>query len=171
MDIDGYVGDMTWSSLGLIKLSSVDKAMGVSIVTDDLKQFYDVTVPFNRLLNQASKQAEMNRKNYVWFYLKVNHNAEWDIKRQIPWENSMNTTYPGSYDSIVVYNNCYITPEEMGNYLYGYSGSACGFSEKELISGSVFASKMLFKKFNATEFYNEFQDHISIKKGIRNYAK
>ena len=138
----GIVGVTTWESLGLIYRTQTDIDAGVQIVTEDCYQMFDVTVPFNNLLSSAKNEAEKwyNACNPIWFYGKVNHGEEWDIKRPVPWKNTLNITYPGSSGAYVIYKNYYTTPEELGNILYGYAGTAAHFSEDTLITGSIYAS-------------------------------
>lgn len=76
---------------------------------------------------------------YVDFYQKVNHEAEWDIKREEPWKKTIGTTYPG-VDTQVLYNGIVMTPESLGNYTYGFIGRASGFSLPVLIAGSYYAA-------------------------------
>jgi hypothetical protein len=51
----------------------------------------------------------------VWFYMQVNHNAPWDIKRPIPWDKTVGTTYPGNYSSKVVMYGSLMTLEELAD--------------------------------------------------------
>ena len=39
-----------------------------------------------------------------------------------------------------MYRDYYTTPEELGNFLYGYAGTVAHFSEDILIAGSIYAS-------------------------------
>ena len=168
---NGVVGVTTWESLGLIYRTKDDIAAGVQIVTNDCIQVYDITTPFNKLLNTAKTEAEKwyNTCNAIWFYKKVNHECDWDIKRPIPWFNAMRISYPGSSSSYVVYRDHYTTPEELGNFLYGYAGTAAKFSEDILIAGSIFASRIWKKNPTQQAIWGEFTDHTSIRKGIRYY--
>lgn len=63
----------------------------------------------------------------------------------------------------------YTTPEELGNFLYGYADTAAHFSEDILIAGSVYASGIWKKGTTEQAIMGEFTDHISIRKGIQYY--
>ncbi|MBE7020833.1 MAG: hypothetical protein E7411_05320 [Ruminococcaceae bacterium] len=167
----GVVGAQTWSSLGLIYRTQDDIDAGVEIVTDlyTKEQFYDVTIPFKRLLDNARYEAQQYKNNLIWFYLKVNHGADWDIKRPDPWNTSLGISYPGSSNSWVIISDYYTTPEEMGNFLYGYAGAAANISETTLIIGSVYASGIWKDSATGSQVENEFLDHIVIRKGIKHF--
>ncbi len=167
----GIVGATTWESLGLIYRTQDDINARVKIVTDGCYQVFDVTTPFNNLLSTAKNEAEKwyNTCNMIWFYGKVNHGEEWDIKRPGPWKDTLNITYPGSSGAYVMYRDYYTTPEELGNLLYGYAGTAAHFSEDILIAGSIYASGIWKKGTTEQALIGEFTDHISIRKGIRYY--
>ena len=167
----GVVGVTTWESLGLIYRTKEDIDAGVKIATYSCYQLFDITIPFNNLLSSAKKEAEMwyNTCNIVWFYGKVNHNEEWDIKRQGPWMQTLKITYPGSPSAIVVYRDYFTTPEQLGNLLYGYAGTAAHFNEDVLIAGSVYASGIWKGGTTEEAYIGECMDHISIRKGIRYY--
>ena len=167
----GVVGATTWKSLGLIYRTQDDIDAGVKIVTDGCYQVFDVTTPFNNLLSTAKNEAEKwyNTCNMIWFYGKVNHGEEWDIKRPDPWKYTLNITYPGSAGAYVMYRDYYTTPEELGNLLYGYAGTAAHFSEDILIAGSIYASGIWKKGTAEQALTGEFTDHISIRRGIKYY--
>ena len=76
---------------------------------------------------------------YGIFINWVNHKADWDIKRQDPWNRTIGTPYPGS-GTKVIYNGYVMTLEDIGNFTYGYLGRAFDFSETELIIGSWVAA-------------------------------
>lgn len=59
------------------------------------------------------------------------------------------------------------TPEKMGNIFYGYTGSVMGFSEKVLLSGSVYAARETLNDFEGA--FEEFKDWVSIQRGIIRY--
>ena len=52
---------------------------------------------------------------------------------------TVDTPYPGS-GTKVIYNGYVMTPEDIGNFTYGYLGRAFDFSETELIIGSWVAA-------------------------------
>lgn len=95
----------------------------------------------------------LDGSTYLWFFSKVNSGAEWDIKRKNSWNgqfnainNDITNTYPSIDDQIrffhssfeFYYNGDICTPEILGNIMLGYTGTACGFSENELVCCSSF---------------------------------
>ncbi|MCL2083222.1 MAG: polymorphic toxin type 44 domain-containing protein [Oscillospiraceae bacterium] len=57
------------------------------------------------------------------------------------------------------------TPEELGNYTYGYIGAALGFPLEVLYAGSFVAAD----KSTSEKLQNEFNDWGEIKKGYGAY--
>ncbi len=74
---------------------------------------------------------------YPIFMSWVNHGAVWDIKLRDSWVDTIGTEYPSG---AVMYNGWLMTPEELGNYTYGYLGAAMGLPYFTLIGGSYFAA-------------------------------
>ena len=102
-------------------------------------------------------------------YDKVNHGEEWDIKRSNVWKSTLGITYPGSVEASVVYEDGITTPEELGNFLYGYAGAAAKINENLLIAGSVFASGIWKKDATYEAKIGERLDQVSIRKGVSYY--
>ena len=167
----GVVGVTTWKSLGLIYRSQADINAGVKIVTIDRNQYFDVTIPFDDLLYDAKNEAEKwyNKMDLIWFYGKVNHKEEWDIKRPEPWFQTLGITYPGSADATIIYSNTFCSPEYLGNFLYGYAGTAASIPEEVLIAGSMYASGVLSGQSTEERIINELNDHSMIRDGINAY--
>ena len=149
-----------------------------SVKSDTKKQLQirDVTHEINFALKPYVIEAEAMKnlanavplyKPYVYgtFGILVNHNSVWDIKRQIPWEKTIGTTFPG-YGVPVIYGGVIMTPEALGNYTYGYLGAAFGFSYQTLIDGSVGAAG-LPRSIPGIE--NETNDWNYITMGYLNY--
>jgi len=146
-------------------LTDQDREAEVGIVIMDGKLYYDVTSPMTKLFHNAKDLAKDKRwalNKMFWFKEQVDHKADWDIKRSAPWEKSVGTTYPGAHDAQVYFNGEYITPETLGNLLYGYAGSAAWISEDMLILGSLYAAGWNFDD-------NEKGDHVVIRRGIEMY--
>lgn len=61
-----------------------------------------------------------------------------------------------------------MTPEELGNYTYGYIGAALGLPTGELIAGSWVAAGF---PTEGSALNNEFNDWLSIILGIQDYHK
>ena len=165
---NGIVGIQTWTSLGLIYRPQADIDAGVEITTIKRKQYKDFSVPINNALNQITLEAESKTQfNYLWFYEKVNHNADWDIKRESPWNRTIaQNTYPG-FGTKVMYNGNLYTPEQLGNYTYGYIGAAMGMSDSVLILGSWYAAGF---PIQGAAWENEYNDRTDIMKGYFAYS-
>ncbi|MCL2083224.1 MAG: polymorphic toxin type 44 domain-containing protein [Oscillospiraceae bacterium] len=109
-----------------------------------------------------------------WFYDQVKTEGPWDIKLPEKWDETIaEGTYPGHFSTKIIYNGEVKTPEELGNYTYGYIGAALGFPLEVLVGGSVFAhvisNKM--KSFVWDKIKNEFNDWPEIKKGYDAYRR
>ena len=70
--------------------------------------------------------------------------------------------------SQVKYNGNLMTPEELGNYTYGYIGAAMGLTTAELYGGSWYAAGF---PTGGADWTNEYNDWSSIKKGAQEYRK
>ncbi len=164
---EGVVGVTTWEHLGLTYRTQADIDAGVEISTKGLKQYKDFSKPINDALEETAEVAESKwRFNYKWFMSQVNHKKPWDIKREEPWNNTIGKdTYPG-WGVKVVYNDYLMTPEELGNYTYGYIGAALGLTKMELYSGSWYAADF---PTGGADWDNEYNDWSSIKKGADDY--
>ena len=104
-----------------------------------------------------------------WFYEQVNHNAAWDIKVSKQWNDTIATeTFPGVGQQ-VYYNNLLMTPEQLGNYTYGYIGNAVGIPLAMLYGGSWLAVGF---PLWGNELYDEFYaDHPMIRRGFNAYRR
>ena len=69
--------------------------------------------------------------------------------------------YPGS-GTKVIYNGYVMTPEDIGNFTYGYLGRAFDFSETELIIGSWVAASF---PLGGDALENELRDQEFIRMG------
>ena len=155
---------------GLTLTEDMKKA-GVKVVTIDGKQYYDYTEPINTVFYNAGVEASKHKGNLVWFKSMVDHEADWDIKRIDPWERTVGTPFPGSHDTTIVVHGSLTTPEELGNIMYGYTGTAAAIPQPILIAGSIYAAgigKVITSKDERT---NEFNDHAAIRKGIKWYKE
>ena len=111
--------------------SEVNAALGKAV--SDAKNFRAVVdvVAGDNILGTAAI--------YSQFYLLVNHNADWDIKREEPWERTIGTAFPGK-DVGVIFGERTMTPENLGNFTYGVLGYAYGIPLEHLIPGSWYAA-------------------------------
>lgn len=168
-----------------IQLTDEDIAAGIKIVMVDGKAYKDVSAPINSALYDIKKQAELVKAGKVvvdgvgqgvtgyaasraWFISKVYHRADWDIKREAPWNDTIGKgTYPGS-GTKVYYFGALMTPEELGNYTYGFIGAALGAPLPELYAGSWVAAGL---PVSGDELAGEFNDWPAIEKGFNAYFK
>ena len=160
-----YVWDETYYSDTL--LTSYDRAAGVKIAMVNGVPYKDFSVPIDRALYNISLTAEQKgRFNYSWFKGQVDHGAPWDIKRPECWNETIAyNTYPG-WGVHIYYFGSLMTPEELGNYSYGFIGAAMGFSMIELITGSWYAAGF---PIWGDSMSNELYDHIFIESGFNRY--
>jgi hypothetical protein len=178
---------------------SVDFKLGL-----DRDHYKDFTEPINNALERAAfharglyDQRESSKilqvvgldikkphlsQRYIWFLLEVKKEAPWDIKGSESWNKTIaENTYPG-FGEKVYYEGSFMTPEELGNYTYGYIGAALGVPLPILLGASyVVADASLFKyywklfvdtnnlKHEIDELKNEYKDWDSIKKGYNAY--
>ena len=59
----GVVGIDTWRSLGLVYRTKSDIAAGITIITKDLKQYKNVTIPLDRALSEITAIAEKKKSS------------------------------------------------------------------------------------------------------------
>jgi len=186
------------------KLTAYEKKADVKLVINPLdgKWYKDYTVPVNAALAKIVRDAEDMRGNIhlklpmvdlgleasvnaarvagniAWFYDQVNHNADWDIKREalpkdsikdeLPWDRTIApNTYPGHINTLIYCNGEVTTPERLGNYTYGYIGRALGLPLGLLYAGSFVAAD----KSTLEKLQNEFNDWPEIKKGYYAYRR
>ena len=62
----------------------------------------------------------LTHSDILWFINQVDHGRLWDIKRELPWKTTIQTTHPGAYDTQVVFRDAFETPESLGNITFGY---------------------------------------------------
>jgi len=131
----------------------------------------DVTKEVNKPLRSSAADAWYIRRTesqitvYKTFVQWVNHGAPWDIKREKSWINTIKTKFPGAYNTEVIYTGRIMTPEFLGNYTYGYLGSAFRIPHDVLIGGSVVAAAPKALK----DIQNEIGDWTHVTKGFNDY--
>ena len=123
--------------------------------------------------------------SFYQFYTRVNHWAEWDIKREKVWNNAFSDTLPfiptspnEENGNKFIFRGNFRTSEDMGNILYGYTGALFGFGDELLywaggaaaqsegsgLTGFIEAatdSELL----NDEYFLDDPWDHYAIKEG------
>ena len=176
----GVVGAQTWSSLGLIYRTQADIDAGVEISMIGLKQYKDVSTPINNALARAKGTFQEHKYNFVWFYNQVKPDADWDIKLEDSWDETIaKGTYPGSYLTQVIFHGELTTPEALGNITYGYLGTAAGFSKSILLKGGDAAAngvslspKGIYKGLQGiAKIVDSQEDKNNIIKGINWYNR
>lgn len=164
-----HTRELARSGYEMVYLTDDDIDAGVTIHTIGKKQYKDVSVPIDNALAEIEPVAESKwAVDFPWFVSQVNHNAPWDIKREDPWNKTIKSTYPGSYDTQVIYHGIIVTPEYLGNYTYGYIGRAMGLGNEILHMGSYAAAKF---PIGGAALENEFNDWKAIDKGVTAYDK
>ncbi len=169
----GVVGLETWKSFGnTIYRTLSDILNGVKIATINRVQFFDVTEPVNNAFYTAGLEASAynHKGNFLWFKSMVDHKRDWDVKRQAGWTKTIGTSYPGAHNAVVILFGEYTTPEEIGNMLYGYTGTAAGFSSEILFAGGGYAAQGLTAFVSGPPYYGDSpEDHMAIIEGISWY--
>ena len=123
-----------------IKLPQEDVDRGVLVVTINGDQYMDVTTPLNNALAESRQSFFDHSLDFLWFIGQVDNNKNWDIKLQQPWETTIGVTYPGSINKPVVFMEAFVTPENLGNFTYGYLGSYAGYGYLVLFAGRNYAA-------------------------------
>ena len=116
----------------------------------------------NVRIGKCEMLANQNQALLLDFYLKVNTNAPWDIKRKESWQDTIGTPYPG-YNQPVLYCGHIMTPEQLGNFTYGCLGRAYGFDLDLLHDGSFVAAH--FPEEGTNDWINEMEDWSYIDMG------
>lgn len=164
-------------------LSSYDRKAGITLHRDsNTGRFYkDVSVPLSNALEQTAQQANIMRQmaefprtglgaavmrgaKYSWFEGQVNRGRYWDIKLPDSWNRTIGrNTFPGD-GTRVSFLGALMTPEQLGNFNYGFIGAALGLTWAELIAGS-WSDDGFTPPGNTPEFMNEFSDWAHILRG------
>ena len=134
-------------------------------VTDEVTKALTKAAGYARVKRLACEQSLFDttfalKDVYAEFYSLVNHEADWDIKRQAPWEKTIGTEYPG-YNVGVTFCGGVVTPEHLGNFTYGYLGQAYDIPLIVLLGGSYCAADF---PTETDDLLNELKDwyHIAI---------
>jgi hypothetical protein len=103
------------------------------------------------------------RSRLVWI-TKVRSEGEWDIKRDSIWVSAFEEIPYYSQKYVFKYNDYYFTSEDLGNYIFGCTGHAIGFTLTGLKIGSSVIAQLEgtqdddndIEKF--TLGYNDYED-------------
>ncbi|MGN1084306.1 MAG: polymorphic toxin type 44 domain-containing protein [Lachnospiraceae bacterium] len=107
---------------------------------------YDYSTPLNQIVKELTVFSRLYcaEENIVtrasFFYGKVNHEEEWDVKRKESWEETIPNIEYYSQKFSFAYNDMIMNSENLGNFIYGCTGRACGFDLKTLNFFSGYAS-------------------------------
>ena len=122
----------------------------ISIYSDingkfDTIYYLDYTEPLKNIITDMTNAAESfiyypSFNGYVQFYTNVNHGGIWDVKVRESWNNTISTIHYFSQGFKFVYNDIIMNSENLGNYLYGCTGHATGFTLNILYKGSGYAA-------------------------------
>ena len=153
LKVDGICGQQTWGSL-------------LKVTRNDTREISSAVLPYLRVAAEGRKLIAvfgyMGMPGALnMFYSWMNHGAIWDVKLKAVWESTIGTTFPG-VGVKVQFDRMMATPEEIGNYMYGYIGAAFGFSLDTLYFGSYYAAGF---PGGGPKLYNEFYDWGYIQKG------
>jgi len=126
-----------------------------------IRNALDATIPDHLLVFHIPRP--------FWFYHQVNHEAPWDIKIPDMWNNTIGAyTFPGPY-AVVHFEGFAMTPEQLGNFTYGYIGTAEGFPRKILFMGSVFAAYTVNVLGTQAQIADELMDWFFINQGVNHF--
>jgi len=101
------------------------------------------------------------------YYSLFNHRAKYDIKREECWNEFFSIPYPG-WGTEFWFNGYIMTPEILGNYLYGLTGCYWGFPGIVIHQGAGYAQKGTTAYLDRPDLYfgdNE-EDYYWIKQAI-----
>lgn len=103
------------------------------------------------------------------YYQYFNHYGKYDVKIESCWNNLFSVPFPGR-DAQFVFNDLIVTPEDLGNYLYGLTGSYIGLSSKLIHQGAGYAKTGNFDYVNRPDLYygDDENDYRMIEMAISN---
>ena len=185
-----------YASFKLIVIGPDQYSKGVRIATVDGKQYYDYTIPIDNVFEECVELCRENRcmnwtqyavdqvpfepetpdfllmqaTSFLWFYLKVKKGEEWDIKLEEPWRETIpGIPYLGENGQFV-FRGRVESSADLGNIMYGYTGSATGFGESTLYWGGGIADDgdIFSEEAKNPPYYSESEeDHEHIELGIQ----
>jgi hypothetical protein len=103
----------------------------------DMRTFRHSIVP--PVINPLGGARQLHYNVMTWFYNQVDHERPWDIKSPEMWLETIGTEFPGE-GVFVSFRDMVMTPEELGNFTFGYIGAALGLPLPVLLGGSVYAA-------------------------------
>ena len=116
-------------------LSDYQISQGIKIAEKDNIYTLDYTQPLNTIINECGKEAK--EMTWVWEFVgKVNEGEEWDVKRINSWRTTIPNISYYTEKFEFKYNDYYMNAEDLGNYIYGYTGHAFGYTLDYLLDMS-----------------------------------
>ena len=155
-------------------LSDADRKADVGIAIKDNKLYYDITTPVgNALIRDVGMFEDRRRDGFIsknsWFASKVVNKGAWNLKYREDdgnhWEETLGIPFWG-YQTEMVLDGYFVRVEDVGNITYGYLGTAVGFSQSWLNTGS---SVNHFAGHGVTQWDNERADQANFAIGINWY--
>ena len=120
---------------------------------------------------ENANEALAHPLDFEWFYNMVNHECPWDVKLKEQWEMEFGIVFPEETGEVWVEfmgEGYILTPEEIGNIMYGFTGSAAWYPPQVLYAGGgVAASGYIGALKSGYPYWGDSpEDHESIEKGI-----
>ena len=145
-------------------LTRTEIAAGVRIAIVGGEFFRDVSTIVDNALREAILVGQTQEwRHLLWFYGQMNHNAAWDIKRENRWNETIAYgTFPG-VNVQAYFHGKLMTPEDLGNFTFGYIGHGIGIPYSTLIFGSWYAAGFPVR---GEAWIDERKDHGHIRQGF-----
>lgn len=135
-------------------------------IDDEMKQLFDEVYQKSKIFRYlpdytsiyfAGEKVDPIKVKYLYFTFFVRPNGKYDLKNRDGWKD------PG-----FIFNGEIIRKDVPGNVLYGYFGTAMGFSEIELLSAGGIVQVATFTAHwdNSTGFFDDPHDQKYVKLGI-----
>lgn len=148
------------------------------IIPTDVTQKINQYVLTNLYQDSAvyTSSAYENLEKLGFYFRNFNHSKKYDIKQESCWNKMfLDIKHPRSCGvknaeccGVFKYNNMFITPEQLGNIIYGLSGSILGFSPRTIYQGGGFAANGTKYINNESMYYGDSpMDHEFISIGIK----
>jgi len=165
-------------------LTQEEQAAGVGASRIGESLYRDISDPVTNALARDVWEFEQRRgngifdntpwrfiDNSIWFAGMVGDEGRWNLKYLDPetnkrrWETTLGIPF-WDYSTQMVLNGMIVTVEDVGNITYGYLGTAIGFDQSYLKTGSSanHAKNHLWRNWD-----NEYKDHAAIAIGINWY--
>lgn len=108
----------------------------------------------------------------IFYFQNFRTGSIYDIKNANVWNNLFpEIEYPG-FQGVILYDNIFMTPEQLGNYIYGFSGRLLGFSDRTIYQGGGYAASGKTYLSDPSNYYGDSAiDHEYIRRGIERTGK